>query len=158
MGLHLSLLARALLTFLWALGAQTPLARCTARVHWRHRDGQVHRSFHCLGSPGALDFGFALHFFLLVSFVNSFFDGFFYRWDSQAYAAEFFGEASASAPTTTVDYANAPGHRGEERWQCGASVWALVALTARRTASLVSSLLPIPSFLCFPLVSFSSKS
>ena len=50
------------------LRAQTPLARCTAGVRRQHRVGQVLRSSRCLGSPGAraLDFGFALHFFLML--------------------------------------------------------------------------------------------
>ena len=65
--------------------------------------------------------------FFLVSLVNSFFDACYlygtygwYRWDTQEYAADFFGEASASALTTTMDNANALGHRAAERWQCGA--------------------------------------
>ena len=33
------------------LGAQTPLARCTARIHGRHRERQVLRSFGCFGKP-----------------------------------------------------------------------------------------------------------
>ena len=78
----------------------------------------------------------------------------FCRWETEAYAAVTFGEASESAPSTFMDCTNAPGHCDEGD---GNVVWSRVGPGRPDGASNDRSgleSLPFVSFLCFPFVSF----